>query len=80
MTVDHLLKEEDIFERCLYCGKTFNADLWLSDFHEDRHYKEIKCSCGKSHRIKGDFSDGHDSFIKNTKKKIKGETIEVRVL
>ena len=80
MTVDHLLKEEDIFERCIYCGKTFDVDSWLSDFHFDIHYKTIECECGKTHRIRGDFSDGHDSFINKTKKKIKGESIEVRLL
>ncbi len=80
MTVDHLLKEEDIFEKCLYCGKTFDPDTWLSDFYFDKHYKEIRCECGKTHRVKGDFSSGHDSWIPKVKKKIKGESIEVRVL
>jgi len=63
MTIHHLVKESDIKENCIYCGKNLINKKWESKFEGDFHYKTIICECGREIITKVDFlGSGHDSW------------------
>ena len=62
--MDHLFKEKDLKNQCLYCGNDLFNNRWVSQFHERFHYKVTRCNCGKLHSIKENclLSSGHDNW------------------
>jgi hypothetical protein len=59
--------------RCIYCGRRHNMDNWKSEFTAHKHYKTIRCSCGKMSRIRVVDGSGHDEWSKLEKKVRKEE-------
>jgi hypothetical protein len=58
----HLVNEDNLKNQCAYCGTEINSGSWESVFYINRHYKSIKCKCGKENVIRVDFIGcGHDS-------------------
>jgi hypothetical protein len=78
VTAHHLLKEEELLEKCLYCGKAAVANDWSTTLHLRKHYKEMRCSCGRSQsvsvRLQG---SGHDDWVART---IKLDNLETKVV
>jgi hypothetical protein len=67
----HLISEKDIREEriCPYCRKDVKDEIWTSAFHCEAHYKEVRCSCGKTLHFKVWFDgSGHDHLSKGKKK------------
>ena len=63
--IHHLVNEEEVFEKCLYCGKKFDKE-WKSNFDVLKHYKQVVCSCGKINKIRVKFhGSGHDDWTKS---------------
>jgi hypothetical protein len=63
MTVHHIMSEKDQKASCPYCGRCTQDHKWESQFHDNAHYKEQHCECGRKLSIKMDFmGTGHDSW------------------
>lgn len=63
MVAEHIIKEIDTKQRCVYCNKVMEKSIWHSSFHGEIHYKTTNCVCGKESRIRVDFAgSGHDSW------------------
>jgi hypothetical protein len=76
MTVDHFITQPEMLLNCIYCGNKLDLSKWKSSFCVSRHYKEVKCSCGKVHRTAVDFcGSGHDDWAKEVAKEANGENI-----
>jgi hypothetical protein len=63
----HLLKEKDLKDICLYCGKEHPDSMeWKSEWCSHIHYKSGKClNCGKNLRLQVHFEgSGHDLWHK----------------
>lgn len=60
---DHLIKQEECKQCCLYCNKNLSGNKWNSEWDGGNHYKITKCSCGKKVRVEVDFiGSGHDDW------------------
>jgi hypothetical protein len=78
VTTHHLLKEEELLEKCLYCGKKVEAADWSTTLHLRKHYKEMKCSCGKSQKVTVlQQTSGHDDWVART---IKLDNLETKIV
>jgi hypothetical protein len=88
--IHHLISEDEVLHKCVYCGKGLDTTNWKSDFHVRKHYKTVKCECGKDNQMTIRFFEGsgHDSWLaKKLKenpideniKKLKDNTIEEKV-
>jgi len=76
MTAHHLLCEETAILKCLYCGNDLNQNSWKSRFSIKRHYKELKCACGKLSWVHVNIQgSGHDTFMKK-----KVNTLEQKII
>jgi hypothetical protein len=64
VTAHHLLKEEELLEKCIYCGKRVEAKDWSTIHHLRKHYKEMRCSCGREQKVTVPIqSSGHDDWV-----------------
>ncbi|MEM4267783.1 MAG: hypothetical protein QXK37_03035 [Candidatus Woesearchaeota archaeon] len=65
MTSHHIFKERDLKERCLYCSRELDMDNFKSVFNIEKHYKIVKCDCGKTTKVTVGFvGSGHDTWSK----------------
>lgn len=64
MSAHHLLKEDDMKDKCLYCGTEFEMENWESHHNINRHYKTNHCqTCGRDAKMEVGFEgSGHDSW------------------
>ncbi len=60
--VIHLMQEEHLRVKCMYCKEDLlQREDWRSEFAGDEHYKSVTCNCGKDSWIRVGFSgSGHD--------------------
>lgn len=77
MSAHHLLNEEEMKNRCIYCGKELEKSKWESLNYTNRHYKLNECPhCHKTAKVQVGFEgSGHDSWgkpFKSKRKKTKG--------
>lgn len=80
MTVHHLLNEDTIEEKCIYCGNNLYNKKWISEFDVERHYKTVICKCGNKNWIRVNFyGSGHDNWQPNGKKIEKTKTIDDKI-
>ncbi|MFW6013805.1 MAG: hypothetical protein ACOCZ6_04035 [Nanoarchaeota archaeon] len=72
MSAHHLLNENDMKKKCLYCGNELDICEWESQHYVEKHYKTNSCTtCGKEAIVEVGFEgSGHDSWAApfNTKK------------
>jgi hypothetical protein len=60
-----LISEDRALKKCLYCGASIDLSDWKTYFHARKHYKVIKCKCGRGQHVTvGVNSSGHDNWIK----------------
>lgn len=60
---DHVVREKDFKEMCFYCARPLDRSSWKSEFNVDKHYKTMRCECGKTNKIiVGYEGSGHDSW------------------
>lgn len=62
--IHHLISEDEVLHKCVYCGKGLDTTNWKSDFHVRKHYKTVKCECGKENQMTIRFQgSGHDTWL-----------------
>jgi|WetSurMetagenome_2_1015567.scaffolds.fasta_scaffold1388438_1 hypothetical protein len=78
MTSHHLLNEDELLEKCIYCGRKAEASHWRTEFHLRKHYKAMRCSCGRVQKVKAPMqSSGHDEWVS---RKIRDDNLETKVI
>jgi hypothetical protein len=68
----HILREEELKSRCLYCNSKIELKKWESQFENFFHYKTAVCEkCHHENRIKMKFDgSGEDSWTDGLETKI----------
>jgi hypothetical protein len=68
----HLMKEEDMNSRCIYCNSIIDIKEWKSEFERFFHYKAVRCGrCKKENRLRVYFSgSGHDEWAEGIESKL----------
>jgi hypothetical protein len=75
--IHHLISEEEVLQKCIYCGKGLDTKEWKSGFYVRKHYKTVKCSCGKENKLTIKFEgSGHDDWLS---KRMTTEKLEEKV-
>jgi len=68
----HIMKEEELKSRCIYCSAKIELKKWKSEFENFFHYKSAVCDrCHHRNRIRVKFSgSGEDAWAEGLEKKV----------
>ena len=84
--IDHLAREEQQREQCMYCGRSLKESKWRSEHHREVLYTISYCECGKKVFVRMPFQGSGDVkvsrstvFPESRKRKTKLRTLESKI-
>jgi len=71
--IHHLVKEQDIVEKCMYCSRAIAMDEWHIALLEKIEYMTSRCPCGHENRLRGGHCLDHELIKRFPREVMKNE-------